>query len=196
MARPKAQIPGETVTQIIDCAENLICHRGYNGFSYRDIAEHVGIRTASIHYHFPTKGDLAAQVAKRYGERFNVILQSIADRDPNPVTRLEAYAGLFRTALAEHDRMCLCGMLGAESATLPEPVRLEVESFFQINRDWLETVIAEGERVGKLSLRAPAPTQAHLLLAAMEGGMMLARNKNDTALFDLIAHAAIEPLAA
>lgn len=47
-----------TALEIIEAAQELAQTRGYNGFSYQDIAERVGIRTASIHYHFPSKGDL------------------------------------------------------------------------------------------------------------------------------------------
>jgi TetR/AcrR family transcriptional repressor of nem operon len=47
-----------TKTTLLDVAEELLLTRGYNGFSYNDIAEKVGIRKASIHYHFPSKSGL------------------------------------------------------------------------------------------------------------------------------------------
>ena len=54
---------------ILDVAERRIRAHGYNGFSFREIADEIGIKSASVHYHFPTKADLAAAVAKRYRER-------------------------------------------------------------------------------------------------------------------------------
>ena len=195
MARPKAQIPGETLSKIVDSAETLICERGYNGFSFRDIAESIGIRTASIHYHFPTKGDLGAQVASRYTARFADALRDIEAGTEDAIGRLRAYAGLFRTALVDRDRMCLCGMLGAESATLPQAVRTEAEGFFALNRGWLETVLAKGVESGALRFRPSPHAQANLLLAALEGAMLLARTGEDFHVFDMIAGAAIDPLA-
>lgn len=47
-----------TAQRILDTAQDLIRHRGYSAFSYADIADRVGIRKASIHYHFAAKEDL------------------------------------------------------------------------------------------------------------------------------------------
>ena len=47
-----------TANRILDVAERLVQLRGYNAFSYADVAKAVGIRKASLHYHFATKGDL------------------------------------------------------------------------------------------------------------------------------------------
>lgn len=44
--------------QILTSAQRLVQQRGFNGFSYADIADEVGIRKASLHHYFPTKTDL------------------------------------------------------------------------------------------------------------------------------------------
>ena len=51
-----------TAARIIDEGRRLIMTRGYNGFSYADVAAAIGIRKASIHHHFPGKNDLAVAV--------------------------------------------------------------------------------------------------------------------------------------
>ena len=67
--------------------------------------------------------------------------------------------------------MCLCGMLGAESETLPEPVRQELQRFFEINLAWL-TVVLDKARAPE----APDASQlALLLLSALEGSMIVGR---------------------
>jgi len=48
----------DTAERILDIAQDLIQRRGFNAFSYHDIAAPMGIRKASIHYHFPSKADL------------------------------------------------------------------------------------------------------------------------------------------
>ena len=54
-----------TKTKIMDTAEGFIVQGGYNAFSFRDIAEAVGIKSASVHYHYPTKADLVSAVMVR-----------------------------------------------------------------------------------------------------------------------------------
>ena len=52
--------------EILEVGQELIQTVGYDGFSYRDIADRVGIKSASVHYYFPAKTDLAEAVAKQY----------------------------------------------------------------------------------------------------------------------------------
>src|SRR6201993_5293738 len=112
----------------MDLAEAHIRHRGYGGFSFRELAAEVGIKSASVHHHFPTKATMAAAVARRYGDRF---LASVAPRPretANDVIR--AYQSVFRKALEQDGRMCLCGVLGAEAGVLSPEVVEEIQSFF------------------------------------------------------------------
>ena len=55
---------------ILAAAEALVRERGYNGFSFREVAREVGIKSSSVHYHFPTKEDLGAAIAENYTENF------------------------------------------------------------------------------------------------------------------------------
>jgi TetR/AcrR family transcriptional repressor of nem operon len=47
-----------TKIEILDAAQNIIQLRGYNGFSFANISQTVGISKASIHHHFPSKAAL------------------------------------------------------------------------------------------------------------------------------------------
>ena len=110
--------PG-TAERILDIAEHLVQVRGFNGFSYADIASELGITTASLHYHFASKAELGSAVIARYAERFGEALAEI-DRDVKDAhAKLEAYAALYAQVLRD-ERMCLCGILAAEYQTLPE----------------------------------------------------------------------------
>ena len=53
----QAREPG-TAGRILDVAERLVQLRGFNGFSYADVAAELGITKASLHYHFPGKAEL------------------------------------------------------------------------------------------------------------------------------------------
>lgn len=45
-----ADLAAATRGRILDVAQRLIQDRGYNGFSYRDVAAEVGIRAPTIHH--------------------------------------------------------------------------------------------------------------------------------------------------
>lgn len=152
-------------TAILDVAERLIRTAGYDGFSFRDVAQEVGIKSASVHYHFPTKQDLAAAVAKRYRERFYADLCIEEDQG---MSRVEAWRTLFLRALETDGLMCLCGILAAEGDNLPEDVAREAQAFLQF---------------GITSLNDAAPGQGARILAQLEGAMLLARSFGDPVIF-------------
>jgi TetR/AcrR family transcriptional repressor of nem operon len=182
---------GETAKRILAIAQRMIQSHGYNGFSFRDIAAEIGIKSASVHYHYPTKGDLGAAVAARYASRFVAWLERIVTEGHDARHRLTLYVGLFRAAVVEDGRMCLCGLLGAESESLPPAVLQETRQFFTRNHAWLSNVFESGASDGTLSFIGSAEAQARLVLAALEGAMIFARVSGDRAVFDQVAETAL-----
>jgi TetR/AcrR family transcriptional regulator, transcriptional repressor for nem operon len=174
----------DTKTRLLDEASALVQTRGYNGFSFHDLSGAVGIKTASIHYYFPTKADLGEMLVQRYSTRF---LQALGSPDDGtPEACLIRYTALFRASL-DQGRMCLCGMVGAELSGVPEAVSDHVAAFFAANQDWLGKVLA---RAG-----TPEPlVEAQLFLATLEGALMIARVTKDNASFDAVATASIARL--
>src|SRR3974390_285543 len=108
-----------TSQRILDIAERLVQTRGFNGFSYADIAKALHVTTASLHYHFPAKAGLGKSLIQRYEKNFLAALESIDRAGADARGRLRRYVGLYAEVL-RNDRMCLCGMLAAEFATLPK----------------------------------------------------------------------------
>src|SRR3954462_3660155 len=96
-----------TRDHVLDVAERLAQTRGFNGFSYADIAAEVGITKASLHYHFPTKADLGRALVVRYTAGFQGALAGIGESDETALTKLERYVRIYRQVLGA-DRMCLC----------------------------------------------------------------------------------------
>jgi TetR/AcrR family transcriptional repressor of nem operon len=160
----------------VDAAEALVQARGYNGFSYDDVASVVGIKKPSIHHHFPTKADLVGVVAQRYTHRFQEALLHIEGEHAGAFERLTAYVGLFDRAFATDRRLCVCGMLGAETETLPAVVLEQVQDFFRVNLGWLAATFAMGQRAGQLKAAAEPAAQAEALLCALEGAMVVGRS--------------------
>lgn len=164
----------DTRAELLAQAEILVRGRGYSGFSYGDLALAVNIRKASIHHHFPTKTDLARALVAAYDARYDAALADILAGHAGAPARIEAYGRLYLGGV-EDGLGCLCAVLAIERDTLPEPLRADIAGFFDKHISWLERVLAAG--VGEGSLRAgldPAAT-ARMVVAALEGALMLER---------------------
>src|SRR5450759_226754 len=98
----------ETASRILDTAERMVAMRGYNGFSYADVAKELGITRAALHYHFASKTDLGEALISRYSRRFMQALAGVESRSTDVRTRLTQFTGLYLDTLRE-GRMCLCG---------------------------------------------------------------------------------------
>jgi TetR/AcrR family transcriptional repressor of nem operon len=188
-----AQEGGGTAARILDVAERLVQSRGFNGFSYADVAAELGITKASLHYHFPGKAELGEALINRYARRFAEALRSIDDGCANMQAKLTAYAELYAGVIREQ-RMCLCGMLAADYATLPAPMRDAVVRFFDDNQAWLERVLEQGQASGALRYEGPARDEAQLIISALEGAMLVARPYGDAERFQATARRLLSTL--
>src|ERR1700753_3873142 len=104
---------------IMDAAERRMRSGGFNGFSFREIAVDVGVKSSSVHYHFPTKEKLAAAVVRRYTDRNSEVMDLKLQNEPNPV---KAYVETFRETINSPSRMCPCSVLAAALLDLPSEV--------------------------------------------------------------------------
>ena len=176
----------DTAGRILDIGERLVQVRGFNGFSYADVAAELDMTKAALHYHFPGKAELGHALIDRYTRRFAEALAEIDARIPAPPDKLEAYAGLYAEVL-RGQRMCLCGMLAAEYQTLPDPMREAVIAFIDANEAWVEQVLTEGRRDGSITLAGSASDAARLIVSGLEGAMLVARPYGDLARFSTAA---------
>ncbi len=194
MATQRAKSENRTAERILDIAERLVQTRGFNNFSYADIATELGLTTASLHYHFRGKAELGQALITRYAERFDEALAMI-DRDiPDAPEKLEAYANLFAGVL-EGKRMCMCGVLAAEYQTLPKPMRSAVIRFFDDNQRWLADVLTHGQADKTLAFKGSADEVAQSILSTLEGAMLVARPYGNLDRFNSTAHQLLSSLA-
>lgn len=185
----------DTREQILDVAQELAQQRGFNAFSYRDIAAQVGIRGPSIHYYFPSKDDLGVALIERYRQRFGRQRAKI-DRQESARARLRKYAQLFRATAADAGKMCLCGMLAAEFGALPAALQVGVRGFFDDNEGWLAEVLELGRSRGELKFSGSSAERAEGVFSMLEGAMLSARVARDTRKFDHIVDVLLSGLAA
>jgi TetR/AcrR family transcriptional repressor of nem operon len=184
----KATPLAATAGRILDIAERLVQTRGYNGFSYADISSELRIRNASVHYHFPSKTDLGKRLIGRYRENFMAALAGLERELGDARQRLRRYVDLWTGVLRDRDRMCLCGMMAADIATLPKGIRAELKRFFDANEAWLVRVLEEGQKAKTLRLATSPKIEARLLTMGLEGAMLIARSYGENRRFEEVAH--------
>lgn len=167
----------ETETRILDLAETMIRESGYNGFSFREIAAAVGVKSSSVHYYFPAKSDLGAKVARRYADRFLAGLETAEGASGSAQQVVDRIHAAFAEALGKDGKMCLCGVLAAESAGLPEDVVTEARGFFDRTSKWLADNLQRTEWASGKS-RKEIETESIAVLAQLEGAMLIAKVQN------------------
>ena len=155
-------------TAIIDAAERRMQAGGFGGFSFREIAADVGIKSSSVHYHFPTKEDLAAAVIRRWAEETSTFIDEDLEKDPDPV---RVWTNAFRGTALSEGGMCPCTVLGAAAQDLPPEVASEVKGFFKM---CLDKLVAEGL----------SPSNAAEVLSTITGALFVANALGDTAAYD------------
>jgi TetR/AcrR family transcriptional repressor of nem operon len=183
-----------TASQILDVAQRLVQTRGYNGFSYADIAVEVGITKASLHYHFRTKAELGRRLIERYSDTFCTALETIQVSSEPEIEKLGRYVRLYADVV-KGERMCLCGMLAAEYSSLPAPMQEAIRAFFDLNEDWLTAIVQEGHDRGSLRVDGSVRDVARMLLGSLEGAMLVARPYADVDRFEAAARHLLLQLA-
>jgi TetR/AcrR family transcriptional regulator, transcriptional repressor for nem operon len=167
---------------ILAAAKRTAQAHGYSGLNFRDIAKDVGIKSASIYYHFPSKADLGAAVARRYWEDTAADLESILTEASDPVRCLRQYPDVFRKSLESDNRLCLCSFMAAEYDDLPEAVKKEVQAFADVNVAWLSRVLSAAAVVSP----EKSDRRARAIFAAVAGAQLMARSRSDISLFDAL----------
>ncbi|WP_343616752.1 TetR/AcrR family transcriptional regulator [Novosphingobium sp.] len=160
----------DTREAIMSAARLTVQSDGYNALSFRDLATAVGIKSASVHHHFPTKGDLAEALVCRFSDDFSARMAPLAEQSFEEA--IAGYVALFRGAFDGGNRMCLGGMMSAEISALPEPARKRLQEFGQAHRNFLRVVLAKKHR--RLSAEA-LDARAMAIYSAMEGAQLVAR---------------------
>ena len=174
----------ETRTALLHSAEHAARRSGMDGFSYADLEREVGIRKASIHYHFPKKDDLALALIRRYATRFLERLDEIEQTHATAGETLKVYLNEYRSALKNGEMVCLCVAFSIGRDTLSEAVLAELTDFHDKSLTWLTEVFEDAEFDHSISALADPAEEAAACLALVEGAQILARAAGTTDLFD------------
>ena len=187
---------GSTAQRILDEGRKLIMTRGYNGFSYADIAAEIGIRKASIHHHFPGKNNLASAVVEQSRAIIRSQVDQLAHAEPDALEQLRAYAGYWERCIADGSApFCIAAMLAAELPSLPEDVAGAVKAHFAELSSWLADILALGVRQGNVKLVGSPEEEADAFMSAIYGAMLSARAFEDPGRFVSITETLLSRVA-
>ena len=175
----------DTRTAILDAAQDLIQRMGSNAMSYQHISDAVGVRKASIHYYFPAKEDLIEALLERYSGYFLALVDDIVSRRETGDKKLARYVGIFEATLREgsRDKACLCGMLGAELASLRSDSVRRVRAFYQANEARLVRLLEDGRKDGSFRFTGSARQTAALIFSLLEGAVLVSRAQDGVRYF-------------
>jgi AcrR family transcriptional regulator len=150
--------------RIVAAALDQLAEGGYASASVASVARRAGVATGTVYRHFPSKGDLFAEVFRRASQREVDVLRAMADGDEPVPDRLAAWVEVFvRRALAEPTRAY---------ALIAEPVDPAVErerlTFRRTYADLFETALKDGD-LGPLDARLTAAAIVGALAEALVG---------------------------
>jgi TetR/AcrR family transcriptional regulator, transcriptional repressor for nem operon len=170
--------------KIMAVARATVQDRGYNGLSFRDLAKDVGIKSASIYYYFPTKGELGGALAVRYTADLSSYLDGLLAEGLDQDACIRKYTDVFRNTLLNENRMCLGGIMAAEHNDLPAEVTAEVVKFAEMNARWLARVLTLDNPSG--ATHEAIERRALAIFAAIEGAQLVARGRGEVSFYDAI----------
>lgn len=177
-------MPSDTKTALLESAEHAARTLGFDGFSYADLANDVGIRKASIHHHFPSKAILSVELMKRYSEHFEAACAQIDAKHPTGAGRVLALIERYRAATDGGRSLCLCVSFSTSRESLPEEVLLQISTFRKMMISWLQTAFALGHKDGSITGVTDPAFEASAALPLLEGAQLAARAEENPELFE------------
>ncbi|UOQ64704.1 TetR/AcrR family transcriptional regulator [Hymenobacter volaticus] len=172
--QPEVLTP-DTRTRILNLAQQLLLERGFNAFSYQHIAKELGVKSAAIHYHYPTKEDLGTAIIQRQRKRLNKWRGLPRLTELQPQQQLEALFEVYLEHLRSEQRVCLFGSLAAEFRTLPEAMQQELRLLTRELTEFLAGVLEAGRAAGTLAFKGQPTAKAAQVLTTLAGALQMAR---------------------
>ena len=174
----------DTKTNLLNSAERAARRRGFDGFSYADLAADVGITKASIHHHFASKAALAVALMQSYYAKLETACREIDQDHATAAGRLAALITRYRGALDGGQGLCLCVSFSTSTESLSAETIAEMDRFRTMMTDWLAEVFALGQTDGTILHVVDPAVEAAAALPLLEGAQLSARVTQDPQRFD------------
>jgi TetR/AcrR family transcriptional repressor of nem operon len=176
----------ETRERILHLAKDILLRRSFHSFSYQDLADGIGIRKASIHYHFPSKEDLGVALIERIGAAMQRFAVELSESHRPPEERLGAFFRVMRGLLDEGDKICVFGVLGAEFNALPPRMQAAYAQLLEAQHKWLARVLERGRERGVFRFTGTPEEEALIVGSTVQGALQIARASRHPERFDAV----------
>ena len=170
-------MPRASRDRLLDSAVDLLQRQGYHGTGLNELLERSEAPRGSLYHYFPGgKEQLGAEAIARAGGQVAAAVVHLLRAKPSVANAVEALAGLLAAGLeaSEFERGCPMATTALEVTTRSEPIRVAVQASFE---SWLAPLRERLQGAGFAP--EPAAQRADLIIAALEGALVLARARQN-----------------
>jgi AcrR family transcriptional regulator len=169
-----------TRARIVAAAADLIYVKGVGATTLDDVLAASGASKSQLYHHFDGKEALVRAVIDHVGQR-------TIEREREALSRVSTIRGLrrWRDALVQNNALrhgaygCALGALAAEVSDHDALARQAMSQLFGEWQELLTTVLRRLQDEGALSAEASVDQLATGLMAALQGGYLLAQTERD-----------------
>ncbi|XDD49998.1 TetR/AcrR family transcriptional regulator [Leptospira sp. WS92.C1] len=172
---------GDTKEKIINLARNYFQSVGFQSFSFQNIADDLGIRKASIHYHYPSKEELGLNLLDIFYNDFEKYTRSLKERPPR--VRLFSLFKLYKSYSGENGKICPFGVVGSEYHVLAQSIRDRALVLHNQHRDFLIQTLNDGVKDGSFILPLNVKETTDLFMSVIQGAMQVSRIRKEREYF-------------
>ncbi|EGD45476.1 transcriptional regulator, TetR family protein [Nocardioidaceae bacterium Broad-1] len=164
-----------TRARILEQAANLIYAHGVHATNNEQIRRATGVSGSQLNHYFPTKEKLVLAVIQWQAERVLAVHRGDEFDGFDSIDALRRWATFYVGYERACREGCTLGSLASEIIKADLDVRDELASAFGEWRDVFRDGMSKMQRLGRMRADADPTQLANLLLAAFQGGMMLAQ---------------------
>lgn len=168
-----------TRDRLLAATNELFRRRGYNGTGLKDVTTAAGATTGSLYHFFPGgKSELAEAVITESGLAYQQLFEAIADDAAGPAEAISDFFDGAAQVLADTDYIDVCpiGTVAREVASTDDTLRVASDRVFA---GWIDAATSRFTHAGLAE--EDARHLATTVVAALEGGFILARARRDPA---------------
>ncbi|MEV4571320.1 TetR/AcrR family transcriptional regulator [Nonomuraea sp. NPDC049419] len=170
----------KTRARIVAAAAELMYVKGVGDTTLDDVLAASGVSKSQLYHHFDGKESLVRAVIDHVGER-------VIQRERDALAHVSTIPGLrrWRDALVQNNALrhgaygCALGTLASEVSDQDELARRALVHLFSEWQELLAGVLRRLQDKGTLPAGAPVDQLATGLIAAVQGGYMLAQTARD-----------------
>lgn len=177
---------GQTKKRFLSTAAELFRRQGYHGTGLSQILDESGAPSGSLYFHFPGgKTELAVEAVTAAGREIGQGIELLLESNDDVAKAVGCVVDYLARDLHDSDYQhgCPVGTVALDTASASEPIRLACRTIFD---EWAAKIESRLKADGWA--RKEAAEEALVVVAAIEGALLLARSRRDTKPLEAVAH--------